>query len=198
MKNKNLRVKQIRQVELRNLNINLDNDDMNLSGHAAIYDSPTVLWECDGVKYKEVIARGAFDSSDMSDCCLKYNHSDHIPILARVRGGSLTLETDNIGLKFDANLFKTSVSRDVYSLVKDGGLDKCSFAFTVEDEEYDHQTHTRTIKKIGKLFDVSIVDIPAYDDTDVSARDYFKAEAEEYKTLESETLRKRALLRLYL
>ena len=147
---------------------------------------------------KEVIARGAFDNADMKDCCLKYNHSNDIPILARVRGGSLALSIDNIGLKWDANLFDTSVARDVYALVKGGGLDKCSFAFTVEEEEYDRTTHTRTIKKIGKLFDVSIVDIPAYDDTDVSARDYFKSEDEKYKTLERENQRKRAILKLSL
>lgn len=193
-----LKQKQIRRVELRNLTADSENNSMHLSGHAAVYDSPTVLWECDGVEYKEVIARGAFDNADMKDCCLKYNHSNDIPILARVRGGSLALSIDNIGLKWDANLFDTSVARDVYALVKGGGLDKCSFAFTVEEEEYDRTTHTRTIKKIGKLFDVSIVDIPAYDDTDVSARDYFKSEDEKYKTLERENQRKRAILKLSL
>ena len=193
-----LKAKQIRRVELRNLIADSENDSMHLSGHAAVYDSPTVLWEYDGVEYKEVIARGAFDNTDMKDCCLKYNHSNDIPILARVRGGSLALSIDNIGLKWDASLFDTSVARDVYALVKGGGLDKCSFAFTVEEEEYDRTTHTRTIKKIGKLFDVSIVDIPAYDDTDVSARDYFKSEDEKYKTRERETQRKRAILKLSL
>lgn len=193
-----LKPKQVRQVELRDLAANTDNDSMKLSGHAAVYDSPTVLWEYNGVKYKEVIARGAFDNTDMKDCCLKYNHSNDIPILARYRGGSLILSLDDIGLKWDANLFDTSVARDVYALVKGGGLDKCSFAFTVEEEEYDSSTHTRTIKKIGKLFDVSIVDIPAYDDTDVSARDYFKSEDEKYKTLERENQRKRAILKLSL
>ena len=193
-----LKEKQIRRVELRNLTAESENNSMYLLGHAAVFDTPTVLWEYDGVEYKEVIARGAFDNADMKDCCLKYNHSNDIPILARVRGGSLALSIDNIGLKWDANLFDTSVARDVYALVKGGGLDKCSFAFTVEEEEYDRTTHTRTIKKIGKLFDVSIVDIPAYDDTDVSARDYFKSEDEKYKTLERENQRKRLLLKLSL
>ena len=82
-----LKQKQIRRVELRNLTADSENNSMHLSGHAAVYDSPTVLWECDGVEYKEVIARGAFDNADMKDCCLKYNHSNDIPILARVRGG---------------------------------------------------------------------------------------------------------------
>lgn len=57
-----LKQKQIRRVELRNLTADSENNSMHLSGHAAVYDSPTVLWECDGVEYKEVIARGAFDN----------------------------------------------------------------------------------------------------------------------------------------
>lgn len=193
-----LKKKQTRQLELRDL-VTAENDNsMTVSGHACVFESPTVLWSYEGIDYKEVISRGAFDSCDMSKCCLKYNHSDSVPIMARVRGGSLKLEVDNIGLKFDAKLFDTSVARDVYSLVKGGGLDKCSFAFTVAEEEYDKATHTRTIKKIDKLFDVSIVDIPAYDDTDVSARDYFKSEDEKIRTLEREEQRKRALLKLRL
>ena len=111
-----------------------DNDDkkMVLSGHAAVFDKPTVLWECGDIQYKEVIDRHAFDETDISNCCLKYNHSDHVPILARVRSGNLKITTDSIGLKFDAELFDISSSRDVYSLIKEGGLDSCSFAFTIK------------------------------------------------------------------
>jgi len=190
--------KETRAINLTGLENNFENDVMKLSGHASVFDSPTTLFEFEGVEYKEVVARGAFDGCDMSQCCLKYNHSDHVPILARVRGGSLKLSVDEIGLFFDAELFDTTTSRDVYSLVKQGGLDKCSFAFTIDDEEYDNVTHTRTIKKIGKLFDVSIVDIPAYDDTEVSARDYFKLESEKVRALEKAQEEKRKLLKLKL
>lgn len=198
MEKNNYKPKEVRKIELRDLDRASDSEEMILTGLAVVYESPTVLYEYEGVQYKEVIARGAFDSTDMSKCCLKYNHSDHVPVLARVKGGSLKLESDDVGLRFTAELFNTSVARDVYSLVKAGGLDKCSFAFTVDEEEYDRLTHTRTIKKIGKLFDVSIVDVPAYEDTEVSARDYFKLENEKYKTLERENQRKRAMLKLRL
>lgn len=188
--------KEIRSIEL---SLNTENSDaMTVSGHASVFETPTTLYEFDGIEYKEVISRGAFDNCDMKDCCLKYNHSDHVPILARVRGGSLKLSIDEIGLFFEANLFDTTTSRDVYSLIKQGGLDKCSFAFTVDEEDYNQATHTRTIKRIGKLFDVSIVDIPAYDDTDVSARAYFELENEKEKALEKATEEKRKLLKLKL
>lgn len=190
--------KEIRSVGLQEVTADNNNEELRLTGHAAVFERSTVLWEYDGVQYKEIISRGAFDNADMSKCCLKYNHSNNVPVMARVKGGSLSLEIDNIGLKFDAKLFDTQTSRDVYSIVKQGGLDKCSFAFTVEEDEYDRATHTRTIKKIGKLLDVSVVDVPAYEDTDVSARDYFKSEDEKYKTLERENQRKRAILKLKL
>lgn len=152
--------------------VNESEEEMLLSGYAARFDSITTLYKIDGIEVKEVISRGAFDGADMKDCCLKYNHSDTVPILARTRGGSLKLATDELGLRFDAKLFSTSVAKDVYTLVREGGLDKCSFAFTIADggDSFDRKTRTRTITKIEKLWDVSIVNNPAYESTHVSAR----------------------------
>ena len=53
--------------------------------------------------------------------------------------------------------------------------------FIIKEEEYDRKTRTRHIKKIDKLFDVAVVDIPAYDSTSVLARNYFEAEREKEK-----------------
>lgn len=185
-------MKQTRMTEMR---MTANGDSMILEGYAATYDSPTILYEIDGIKYKEVIDRGAFDAMNSKDCCLKYNHSDSVPILARTRGGSLELYPDEIGLRFKATLFDTQVARDVYTLVKSGGLDKCSFAFTINEESYDRQTRTRHIKSIDKLFDVAIVDIPAYDSTSVHARDFFSLENEKEKR---EQQKLELLLRTYL
>ena len=190
--------------EMRILSSNLEvrsNDEDNemiLEGYAATFDNPTCLYEYDGVKFNEVIDRGAFDEMDSKDCCLKYNHSDNVPILARTRGGSLELTVDNIGLRFKAKLFNTQTSRDVYELVKQGGLDKCSFAFTIKEDSYDRESRTRHIRKINRLFDVAIVDIPAYDSTSVSARSFFELEREkEQKALERVKLQKELILRTY-
>ena len=181
---------------MRGVKTNADSNERILEGIATVFDTPTVLYEIDGIEYKEIIDRHALDNADFSNCCLKYNHSDNVPIMARTRKGSLKTSIDNEGLHFRANLFNTQTSRDVYELVKVGGLDKCSFAFTVEDAEYDKNTHTRRILKIDKVFDISIVDVPAYDDTDVSARSIFKLENEKEKELENSIERKRLLLKL--
>lgn len=155
-------------------------EKMIIEGKAVSFDTPTVMYEIDGVKYYERIAPGAFDGCDMKDACLKYNHDDSTPILARVRGGSLQLIPKTDGLYFRSELFNTSFGRDCYELVKQDAL-QCSFAFTIANggDEYDKATRTRTITKIAKLFDLAIVSLPAYSDTFVKqARSFLEAEAE--------------------
>lgn len=198
MNNKEFNKKyQLRQVELRNATVEEKDGKMILEGYAVVFNSPTVLFKYHDVEYKEEIDASAFDEADTSDCCLKYNHGGML--LARTRGGSLELKTDNVGLHFRAELFDTTVSRDVYSVVKAGGLDKCSFAFRVKEEKYNEETHTRTILKIEKLFDVAVVDTPAYNDTSVSARSLFEMEIEnEKRELENSKLRERLIVESYL
>ena len=87
----------------------------------------------------------------------------------------------------------------MYKSVKAGLLDKMSFAFTVKEDEWDYETDTRRIKNIDKLYDVSIVDNPAYDGTSVFARnkeDYEK-DKQQYEKLKLEKKKALALLSLY-
>ncbi len=174
------KTKRATDIQLR---MSEESNKLILEGYAAKFDTPTVLYKINGVEYKEIIDKGAFDNCDMKDCCLKYNHEASVPLLARTRGGSLKLSIDEVGLKFHAELVDTQVSRDVYALVQAGVLDKCSFAFTIsEDGDYfDKETLTRHLTKLDKLFDVAIVDIPAYEDTNVSARSFFELDYEKNK-----------------
>ena len=109
----------------------------------------------------------------MSDVVLRYNHNDSFMVLARTRNKSLNLSVDEKGLMIDATLQDDITEhKNIYNAIKSGLIDKQSFAFTVEEDNYDYDTDTRTITKIGKLFDVSVVDQPFYNATDVSvARD---------------------------
>lgn len=182
-----------RTIEFRNIS---ESDERVLEGYAVVFDSPTVIEEFDGVEYKEIISRNAFDGANLKDVCLKYNHGDSAYILARTRNNSLELTIDEHGLKFRAQLPNTTSANDIYELVKSGLIDKCSFAFRCEEDKYNKKTHTRTITKIKRLYDVSVVDIPAYDDTNVEARNFFDGFAKVEKA--DETLRKRLILRTYL
>lgn len=175
-------MKEIRNVPLSEFRAEEENGEMILEGYAAVFNQPTVLFkDLDGNEYKEVIDRNAFTNTDMRKCCLKYNHESSVPVLARVRGGSLALSTDDYGLHFRAKLFNTQTGRDIYQLVKEGGIDECSFAFSINEggDSYDKKTRTRTLNDISVLWDCSVVDHPAYEEgTNVSARAFLEAEAE--------------------
>jgi HK97 family phage prohead protease len=109
--------------------------------------------------------------------------------MARTRNKTLQLSVDDRGLYIRARLDGTEEGRKLYEEVKGGYLDKMSFAFSVAEEDYSGDTQTRTIKKIQRLYDVSVVSLPAYDDTSISARSYFSAVAEEERrALESASM----------
>lgn len=159
-----MKEKEIRKLDIQFRAEDTDEGKMEIKGYAAVYDSPETYW------YTEQIAKGAFDEADMSDVVLRYNHNDNFMVLARTRNKSLDLSVDEKGLYMDARLQEdVSSHRDIFNAIKSGLIDKQSFAFTVEEDTYDYDTDTRTITKIGKVFDVSVVDQPFYNATDVSA-----------------------------
>lgn len=178
--------RELRFSEFVKPDVNTD-DKQEVTGYALLFDNITILFEENGVQYKEVIARGALDNADISDVPFKYNHSENVMIMARTRNNTLKLSIDEKGLFICADLAKTSVGRDMYQLIARGDIDKMSFAFTVIEDSYDILTHTRTILKIGKLYDVSAVDLPAYEDTSINVRSYFN---EKIQKQEIERLKK--------
>lgn len=165
-KDRNYRLFEVRAME----------DSGIVEGCAAVFDTPTVMYEWEGIDYKETIARGAFDKAQMADVVMNFNHEGK-PV-ARTKNGTLTLTLDDYGLKIRADLSGTEAGRELYEEVKGGYIDKMSFAFTVDSEEYDKATHTRRIVGFKRIYDVAAVDIPAYETTSISARSYFSAEAE--------------------
>lgn len=181
----------------------LDGDQSTMvEGRAIVFETPTVMYELDGIQYKEVIARSALDGAQMDDVPMRYNHSENVMIVARhnaARPNRSTMELiiDDSGLMVRADIGKTASGRDLHEAIREGLVDKMSFAFTVASggESYDQATHTRTITKIKRLWDVSAVDTPAYDTTSIYARDRFQAEAEAERNLaEARQRRKEATL----
>ena len=184
-------LKEYRLSEVRALDTN--ENEMIIEGYAAVFDEITDMgW------YREKVDRHAFDNADMKDCVLKYNHEDSFLILARTRNGSLELKIDDHGLKFRAKLIDTTTNKDVYKMIKEGLLDKMSFGFSVQEQAWDYDTDTRTILRISKLFDVSVVDFPAYDGTDIKTRKKDDYLLEKSKYLEFKTKRKKLELKLKL
>ena len=162
-------MKEIRKLDMQFRAETTEDNKMEIKGYAAVFNSPETY------DYTEVIAPTAFDDADMSDVVLRYNHNDTFMVLARTRNKSLQLSVDEKGLFIDAVLQDDiQQHRDIFNAIKSGLIDKQSFAFVVADggDTYDYDTDTRTITKIAKVFDASVVDQPFYNATDVSvARD---------------------------
>lgn len=162
-------MKEIRLAEIRASTAAAD-DSLVLEGVAIVFNTPTIISDWGG-SYTETIKESALDNADLSDVHLFYNHDMNNVPLARTPK-TMELKKSPAGLEFKATLPNTSSAREVYEAVKRGDLTGCSFAFTVPEggDEYDPATNTRTIFKISKLYECSIVPFPAYPQTSVEAR----------------------------
>lgn len=167
--------KEIRLANINDFKIERSGDDENkmiIEGYAAVFNSETLIGD-ESWGFYERIAPGAFDGANMKDVPLKYNHDNAVPILARTRNKSLTLTVDDKGLFIRAELLDTTDGVDMYKRIKAGLIDKMSFAFTVDEEKVEGkrgETPHRIITKFDRIFDVSVVDTPAYEDTSINAR----------------------------
>lgn len=170
-------------------------DKMVIEGYAITYDKPATH-EIGGRKFTETIKRGALDKTDMKDVPLRYNHNDNVMIMARTRNKSLQLIKDEKGLKVIAELLDTQSNRDLYKAIKEGLIDKMSFAFTVADNgdtwSFGKDETKRDVTNIAKLWDVSVVDTPFYDSTSIYARSLELLDSEKRRL---DSLREKELLK---
>ena len=148
-------------------------ESRTIVGYAAKFEcwsEPIMGW------FREKIDRDAFSECDVTDVIMCFNHNID-SILARTTSGTLTLSTDDEGLRFEFEAPATSLGNDMVELVRRGDISKCSFKFTVEEDEWLYASKEngleydeRTIRRIDKLYDVSLVVYPAYTDTEASLR----------------------------
>ena len=148
---------------------------MIVEGYATTYNQPYELWRDKDMTVNEQVDPHAFDDTDMTDVIMQYDHEGRV--FARIGNGTLQLESDGHGLKVTADLGGTEIGRQLYEEISGGYTNKMSFGFTVTGErkerskgEDGHVTILRTITKIGKLYDVSAVSLPANDATEISSR----------------------------
>lgn len=163
--------------------------DFYVEGFATTFDKPYVMYEYGRIKYCEVIDRNALVGADLSDVIMQFDHSGMVFArnkMAKNKPPSLLLEPQDGGLFIAANLSLTEEAKRLYASIDAGLICKMSWAFTVSEDAYNKDTHTRTILKIKKVYDVSAVSYPANVDTDISARSYFDGviEREQQERLE--------------
>ena len=172
-------MKNNKEIRLADVRFEENEGKMILEGYAIVFEQETLIGD-EERGFKEVISRTALTDTFMKDVPLKYNHMDSFLILARTKNKSLVLSVDNIGLKVHAELIDTHSNEDVYKMVRSGLLDKMSFAFTVKKQSWDRsgKIPVRRIESIDRLYDVSVVDIPAYEGTSIYSRSLDLVETE--------------------
>lgn len=145
-----------------------ENEGMFVEGYFAVFGSTYKMW--DGME--ETIDPHAFDETIGDDIRCLTNHKSEL-VLGRTKAGTLTLELDDHGLFGRVTINpKDRQAVDLYERVKRGDVDQCSFGFDILEQEYDYRQDgsvLTTLKRI-KLYEVSVVTFPRYEDTYVQAR----------------------------
>lgn len=176
-------MKEIRTAEIRATEPTADGKDaLIIVGTPIVFDTPTTINDLLG-SYTEVIKRGALDEADLTDSRLLVNHDlTRIPLARTPK--TMKFNITEKGLEMRAELPDTEEARTAYTAVKRGDLTGMSFSFTVPEggDSFDAQTNTRTITKIEKVYEVSLVNFPAYPTASAEAR---STRAESLKKLEA-------------
>ena len=173
MENRMQTVTRAYNFELRAENNEAHGD--HIVGRPIVYDSKTDLgW------FNEIIERGALDNADLKDVRFLVNHNTDMIPLARSRNNNanstMQMSVDDEGMAIRVNLDteNNSDAKNLYSAIKRGDITGMSFMFNIDSEEWEDlesEHPTRRIKEIGRVLEVSAVTFPAYDATEISARD---------------------------
>jgi HK97 family phage prohead protease len=183
MKNKELRYFNIDNFEVRN-----EGENQVVVGYGAVFNTESN----DLGGFTERINQSAFDGRTEDDVRFLLNHDPNF-IFGRTTSGTLRLSIDEIGLRYEVDLPDTQSARDLTTSLKRGDINQSSFAFTVEDdtwEQDDDNNIVRTINKVSRLYDVSAVTYPAYEEASVALRSMEKWQDDENKKIMKESLKK--------
>lgn len=145
-----------------------------LEGQPIVYNSRTDL----GL-YDEIIEVGALKNTNLKDVRFLVNHDFNMIPLARSRNNTknstmqMTVNDEGMSIRVNLDVEGNAKAKELYSAVKRGDISGMSFAFYIDEEEWEDlktEHPTRRIKSISEIFEVSAVTFPAYEDTNISAR----------------------------
>ncbi len=128
---------------------------------------------------REVIDPGAVDeNTDLTDVPFLIGHNTSMVPLARSRNNNenstmqLKRVEKGLEIRVDLDTENNQDAKKLYSAVKRGDITGMSFMFTVNKsmwEDEDSENPLRRIVHIEKVFEVSAVAFPAYDETKLQA-----------------------------
>lgn len=178
-------------------------------GRPIVYNSKTDLGWC-----YEVIERGALDNADLTDVRFLVNHDFNKIPLARSRRNNanstmqLAIDANGMTIRVELDTENNADARALYSAIERGDITGMSFCFGIKDEEWtelETEKPTRHIKSISSVVECSAVTFPAYEDTEIYARDKDTLESEKRKLeslrssmeIDKKNYRNSALIRMY-
>jgi len=158
--------KEVRTFNVQNLELREEGDSNVVVGYASVFNTLSN----DLGNFKEIISPDAFEGRLNDDVRFLINH-EGLP-LARTTNDTLKLTTDETGLRYEAKVANTSLGRDLLELMRNGTINQSSFAFVVDDDSWEVKdgVNIRTINKVSRLYDVSAVTYPAYEEASVALR----------------------------
>lgn len=167
-----------------------ESGDMFISGYFAVFGSEYELWP----GASESVDPHAFDEALDDDIRCLINHDTRL-VLGRNIAGTLQLRVEEKGLWGEVKINPNDQDAvNVYQRVKRGDVNQCSFGFDIVAEEFEDRGDSVhwTIKAV-KLYEVSVVTFPAYEETGVEAR---KRQVEDIRKRKNESWRARMMARM--
>lgn len=168
-----------------------EDGELYIEGYFAVFSSKYWLWD----EAYETIEPGAFDGQTTEDVRALVNH-DTTLVLGRTTAGTLELRQDEKGLWGRIKINRADQdAMNLYERVKRGDVSQCSFGFDITEQDVEYNDSEPTVWRIRKvkLYEVSVVTFPAYEDTGVEAR---KAELADVRKKKNELWRANILGRL--
>ena len=142
-----------------------------ITGYAAVFDT----WADIGGWFRESIKAGAFAKTiQEADVRALWNHDQNY-VLGRNKAGTLRLHEDSKGLAVEIDPVQTTWAADLMTSMKRGDVNQMSFGFEMIRQEVNYEKDERTLLEV-KLYDVSVVTMPAYPTTTAQVRSMFKRE----------------------
>lgn len=170
-----------------------------LAGQPIVFNQKTDLgW------YDEIIEAEALADTDLKDVRFLVNHDTGMIPLARSRNNNanstmqMSVGETGMGIRVDLDTENNAEAKSLYSAVKRGDVSGMSFAFIVDKDAWDDidtDHPTRHIRSIKKVFEVSAVTFPAYNQTSIAARGLSDALESAKTSLESARAEKREIER---
>lgn len=184
-----------KDLEIRSASLLADPESKKLVGYVVQWNKESeTLWG----EYVERFAPNAFSDSLKSnkDVRALFEH-DHTKLLGRTSSGTLKLEEDSIGLRFELSPPDTQLGRDLLVSVERGDIGGMSFGFRTVKNEWDFsiEPNLRTVQQ-AELVEITVTSIPAYPDSSLEVLKRSKAEAQGQSNIDWQDKNRRQWLQL--